>query len=72
MAVSRNRGVHGCPKRFFFGSKSKAWGTRILRQSQIEKNISKNENKQKMKNKQNLECQFGASLLQPCTLEVQV
>ena len=48
MVVSQNRGVHGCPKHFFFGSKNKAWGTRILRQSQREKH----EKKQKMK-KQN-------------------
>jgi hypothetical protein len=44
MVVSQNWGVHGCPKRFFFGSKNKAWGTRILRQSQMEKHKKKTKN----------------------------
>lgn len=76
MVVSQNRGVHGCPKHFFFGSKNKAWGTRILRQSQREKHEKKTNNektKQKTEKKtQSLGCQFGASLLQTCTLEVQI
>lgn len=76
MVVSQNRGVHGCPKHFFFGSKNKAWGTRILRQSQREKHEKKQkmkkQNKKLKKKTQSLGCQFGASLLQTCTLEVQI
>ena len=65
MVVSQNWGVHGCPKHFFFGSKNKAWGTRILRQSQMEKH----KKKQKMKNEINktklgvpVWCKFAANL----------
>ena len=69
MVVSQNRGVHGCPKHFFFGSKNKAWGTRILRQSQMETHEKKQKmKKQNKKLKKNTKlgvpvwCKFAANL----------
>ena len=70
MVVSQNRGVHGCPKHFFFGSKNKAWGTRILRQSQREKHEKKtnNEKTNQKTEKKNTKlgvpvwCKFAANL----------
>ena len=67
MVVSQNRGVHGCPKHFLFGSKNKAWGTRILRQSQREKHEKKTNNeKTKQKTEKKKHKAWGASLVQVC------